>query len=123
MFYRSLVAHHQGVYRDIGGKPCLVGTTETVGVELELIAFSSEEHVATYAPGEPLPAHSFITRHIGGENWVIAANACRIPSPAGPRPSRNCLACSSTETKCRQGRRLVDADDLRTVASRAPRVR
>jgi predicted nucleic acid-binding protein len=87
-FYRSLVAHYQDVYRDIGGKPCLVGATETVGVDLELIAFSSEEHVGTYAPGEPLPAHSFITRHVGGDEWVIAANARRMPVPGWPPTER-----------------------------------
>lgn len=83
-FYGWLVAHFQDVYRDIDGKPCLVGTTETVGVDFELIAFSSEDHVGTYAPGEPFPAHSFITRHVGGEDWVIAANARRMPVPGWP---------------------------------------
>ena len=83
-FYSWLVAHYQDVYRDIDGKPCLVGTTEAVGVDLELIAFSSEEHVGTYPPGEPLPAHSFITRHRCGEDWVIAANARRMPVPGWP---------------------------------------
>jgi predicted nucleic acid-binding protein len=83
-FYRWLVVHYQNVYRDIGGKPCLVGTSETVGVDLELIAFSSEEWVGTYAPGEPFAAHSFITRHVGGDDWVIAANARRMPVPGWP---------------------------------------
>ncbi|HEY2296142.1 MAG TPA: hypothetical protein VGH43_00325 [Jatrophihabitans sp.] len=83
-FYRSLVAHYQTVYSDIGGKPCLVGTSETVGPELELIAFSSEEHVGTYGPGEPFPAHTFITRHVGGDAWLIAANARRMPVPGWP---------------------------------------
>lgn len=89
-FYRSLVAHYQDVYRDIGGQPCLVGTTETVGIDLELIVFSSEDHVGTYAPGESFPTHSFITRHTGGEDWVIAANARRMPLPGWP-PSEQAL--------------------------------
>lgn len=83
-FYRSLVAHYQGVYSAVDGKPCLVGTTETVGVDLELIMFSSEEHVGPYEPGEPLAAHSFITRHVGEGGWVIAANARRMPVPGWP---------------------------------------
>jgi predicted nucleic acid-binding protein len=83
-FYSWLIAHYQNVYRDIGGKPCLVGTSETVGLDLELIAFTSEEYVGSYAPGEPFPAHSFITRHVSGHKWVIAANARRMPVPGWP---------------------------------------
>jgi len=74
----------QSVYSAVDGKPCLVGTTETVGVDLELIVFSSEEHVGPYEPGEPLAAHSFITRHVGEGEWVIAANARRMPVPGWP---------------------------------------
>ncbi len=39
------------------GKPCLVGATETVGVdlELELVMFSSEEHAGPYNPVSPCP--------------------------------------------------------------------
>lgn len=83
-FYSWLVTHYQQVYRAIDGRPCLVGTTETVGLDLELIAFSSEDHVGSYEPGEPFPAHSFITRHVGEGEWVIAANARRMPVPGWP---------------------------------------
>jgi predicted nucleic acid-binding protein len=83
-FYSSLVAHYQYVYSAIDGKPCIVGTTETVGVDLELIAFGSEEYVGSYGPGESFPAHSFITRHVGEGEWVIAANARRLPVPGWP---------------------------------------
>jgi predicted nucleic acid-binding protein len=83
-FYSWLVAHYQNVYSAIDGKPCLVGTTETVGVDLELIAFSSEEYVGSYKAREPFPAHSFITRHVGEGEWVIAANARRLPVPGWP---------------------------------------
>ncbi len=83
-FYSWLVARYQSVYRAVDGKPCLVGTTEAVGVDLELIAFSSEGYVGSYGPGEPLPAHSFITRHVGEGEWVIAANARRMPVPGWP---------------------------------------
>jgi predicted nucleic acid-binding protein len=83
-FYSWLVEHCQDVYGAIDGKPCLVGTTETVGVDLELIVFSSEKYVGSYAPGEQIPAHSFITRHVGEGEWVIAANARRMPVPGWP---------------------------------------
>jgi len=83
-FYRWLVAHYQHVYRAIDGKPCIVGMTETVGVDLELIAFGSKEYVGSYGPGEAFPAHSFITRHVGEGRWVIAANARRMPVPGWP---------------------------------------
>lgn len=83
-FYRWLVAHYQHVYGAIDGKPCLVGATETVGVDLELVMFASEEHVGPYEAGVPLPAHTFITRHIGDGTWVIAANARRMPVPGWP---------------------------------------
>jgi predicted nucleic acid-binding protein len=83
-FYGWLVAHYQHVYRAIDGKPCLVGATETVGVDLELIMFASEEHVGPYEAGVPLPVHTFITRHVGDGQWVIAANARRMPVPGWP---------------------------------------
>jgi len=83
-FYSWLVARYQDVYRAVDGKPCMVGTTEAIGVDLELIAFSSEEYVGSYGPGESLPAHSFITRHVGEDEWVIAANARRMPVPGWP---------------------------------------
>lgn len=83
-FYSWLVAHYQYVYKAIDGNPCIVGTTETVGVDLELVAFSSEEHVGSYGPGQSVPAHSFITRHVGEDQWVIAANARRLPVPGWP---------------------------------------
>lgn len=76
-----LIAHYRHVYRDIEGRPCLLERTEVVGLDLELVVFSSEEHVGTYAPGEPFPAHSFITRHVSADRWVIAANARRLPGP------------------------------------------
>jgi hypothetical protein len=87
-FYSWLVEHYQYVYRAIDGKPCIVGTTETVDVDLELIAFSSEEHVGSYGPGEPFPTHSFITRHVGEGEWIIAANARRLPVPGWPPTER-----------------------------------
>ena len=62
------------MYRDIGGKPCLVGTSETVGLDLELIAFARRT----------VPPHTFITRHLGDNVWVIAANARRMPVPGWP---------------------------------------
>ena len=83
-FYHWLVAHYQHVYRAIDGKPCLVGATETVGVDLELVMFASEEHVGPYEAGVPLPVHTFITRHVGDGKWVIAANARRMPVPGWP---------------------------------------
>jgi predicted nucleic acid-binding protein len=83
-FYRWLVAHYQNVYSAIDGKPCLVGATETVGVDLELIGFASEEYVGSYEAGQPFPAHTFITRHVGEGKWVIAANARRMPVPGWP---------------------------------------
>ncbi len=83
-FYSWLVAHYQSVYRAIDGKPCLVDTTETVGVDLELIAFASEEYAGSYGPGEAILVHSFITRHVGEGEWVIAANARRMPVPGWP---------------------------------------
>lgn len=83
-FYSWLVAHHQHVYRDIDGKPCLVGTTETVGLDLELISFTFEAYVGSYEEGGAIPAHSFITRHIGEGKWVIAAKARRMPVPGWP---------------------------------------
>jgi len=83
-FYSWLVAHYQHVYRAIGGKPCLVGATEIVGVDLELVAFASEEHAKAYKAGQPLLAHTFITRYVGGNKWVIAANARRLPVPGWP---------------------------------------
>jgi hypothetical protein len=83
-FYSWLVAHYQDVYSAIDGKPCLVGTTETVGVDLELIVFSCEEYVGSYGPRDQIPAHSFITRLIDEGEWVIAANARRLPVPGWP---------------------------------------
>ena len=83
-FYSWLVSHYQRSYRAIDGKPCLVGATETVGVDLELISFSSEEYVGTYEAGKPFPARTFITRHVGQGKWVIAANARRLPVPGWP---------------------------------------
>lgn len=83
-FYDWLIARYQHVYREIDGKPCLVGATETVGVDLELVMFASEEHVGPYEAGKPLPVHTFITRHAGNGVWVIAANARRMPVPGWP---------------------------------------
>ncbi|MDT0261446.1 PIN domain-containing protein [Jatrophihabitans lederbergiae] len=42
-FYADLVAHFQQVYSDIDGNPALVGHTETVGVGLELIVFTTDD--------------------------------------------------------------------------------
>jgi predicted nucleic acid-binding protein len=83
-FYRWLVAHYQHVYRAIDGKPCLVGATETGGLDLELVMFASEEHAGPYEAGVSLPVHTFITRHVGDGEWVIAANARRMPVPGWP---------------------------------------
>jgi predicted nucleic acid-binding protein len=83
-FFTALVAHYKEVYSAVDGKPCLVGTTETIGVDLELVMFTSEEHVGPYEAGEAFSAHSFITRHVGNGEWVIAANARRIPVPGWP---------------------------------------
>ena len=85
-FYDWLIAHYQHVYREIDGKPCLVGATETIGVDLELVMFASEEHVGPYEAGTPLPVHTSITRHVGDRDgeWGIAANARRMPVPGWP---------------------------------------
>ena len=83
-FYSWLVAGYQNVYSDIDGRPCLVGTTETVGVDLELVVSTSEEYVGSYSLGGSIPAHSFITRHVSDGNWGIAANARRLPVPGWP---------------------------------------
>lgn len=83
-FFDALLARYRGVYSEVDGKPCLVGATETVGVDLELVVFSSEHYVGRHEAAEPFPAHSFITRHIGNGEWVIAANARRIPVPGWP---------------------------------------
>lgn len=82
--FAALFVHLQNVYRDVDGKPCLVGMSETVGPDLELIAFSSEEFVGTHDGDKGVPVHSFITRHLGGDEWVIAANARRLPIPGWP---------------------------------------
>ena len=88
-FYVWLVAHYQDVYRTIDGKPCLVGATETVGVDLELVLFSSEEYVGTVEAGDQIYGHSFITRLVGEGEWVIAANARRLPVPGWPPTEQN----------------------------------
>ena len=83
-FYVDLVAWLRHVYADIDGKPALVGHTETVGVGLELIVFTNDEVAANYDGQGPLPAHAFITRHQGQGDWLIAANARRLPVPGWP---------------------------------------
>lgn len=83
-FYSWLIAHYKDVYSTIDGKPCLIGATETIGVDLELILFTSETYVGTVEPGDQVPGHSFITRHVGDGEWVIAANARRLPVPGWP---------------------------------------
>lgn len=82
--FADLVAHFHHAYRDIDGKPALVGHTETVGVGLELIVFTTDEVGEAYNGEGPLPAHTFITRHLGDNEWVIAANARRLPLPGWP---------------------------------------
>jgi predicted nucleic acid-binding protein len=86
--YQDLVAHFHDVYSDIDGKPCLTNVTETVSVDLELIAFGSEQHVGSHPPGVGVPMHTFLTRHVGADEWVIAANARRLPVPGWPPTER-----------------------------------
>jgi hypothetical protein len=83
-FYAALVAHYQKVYGHINGRPCLAGLTEAIGVDMELVAVSSEEFVGSHDGEVGVPAHSFITRHLGDDRWVIAANARRLPVPGWP---------------------------------------
>ena len=47
-FYADLLVWLRHVYADIDGRPALVGHTETVGVGLELIMFTSDEVAERY---------------------------------------------------------------------------
>lgn len=86
--YEQLLQHLRHVYSDIDGKPCLSDVTEVVSVDMELIAVSSEDQVGIHPAGAAVPMHSFFTRHVAGDDWVIAANARRLPVPGWPPSER-----------------------------------
>lgn len=79
----DLIAHLQGVYEDLDGRPGLVSITDIVGVDMELVVVASEDLAGTYPEGTQLPAHCFITKIVDGD-WKIAANARRMPVPGWP---------------------------------------
>ena len=86
--YEWLLSHFRHVYSGIDGNPYLSNATEVVGVEMELIAVTSKDHVGVHAAGVGVPMHSFITRHVNDDKWVIAANARRLPVPGWPPTER-----------------------------------
>ncbi len=86
--YAWLLGHFRHVYSDIDGKPCLSNVTEAVSVDMELIAVASEDQVGVHSARVGVPMYSFITRHVGHDEWVIAANARRLPVPGWPPRER-----------------------------------
>lgn len=86
--YVWLLGHFRQVYSDIDGLPCLSNVTKAVSVDMELIAVGSEDQVGFHRAGVGVPIHSFITRHVGDDEWAIAANARRLPVPGWPPTER-----------------------------------
>jgi len=83
----DLTDHWTAVYSDLEGRPCLVGVTDLVDLDMELVVVTSELFVGEYSTGGQIPAHSFITHWVDGE-WRIAATARRLPEPGWPPTER-----------------------------------
>lgn len=77
------ITQMRSVYADLDGRPALVGVTDLVALDMELVVLTSNEFAGDYPGGASIPAHCFITRLVEGE-WRIAATARRIPIPGWP---------------------------------------
>lgn len=80
---QHLVKHWRHVYADLNCQPALIGATDLVGPDMELVMFTSDEYAGPYPAGARIPAHSFITHYVNGA-WKIAATARRLPIPGWP---------------------------------------
>lgn len=80
---QDLAIHWRRVYRDLNYEPALVGATDLVGLDMELVMFTRNEFAGPFSAGARIPAHSFVTHFVDGV-WKIAATARRMPVPGWP---------------------------------------
>lgn len=80
---RDMVEHWRHAYRDMNFEPALIGATDLVGPDMELVMFTRDEFAGPYSAGARIPAHSFITHYVEGA-WKIAATSRRLPVPGWP---------------------------------------
>jgi len=82
----DLHRHWRGVYAGIAAE-FDVPHVNPVGPDMELVVLPGPG-IGPVQAGVAIPAYRFITR-LAGDNWVIAANAARLPQPGWPPTERD----------------------------------